>query len=107
MIERAIATAAPVGGASVVAPLAPRRSISHGAQRWLVAAAIAVAILGAVAATRMGTSPSPEQAWRAYCSIYVVGLVGALLAALVGWQMPNTVEDHEAYDEATVTGLLE
>ena len=72
-----------------------------------VAAAIAVAILGAVAATRMGTSPSPEQAWRAYCSIYVVGLVGSLLAALVGWQMPNTVEDHEAYDEATVTGLLE
>jgi DHA2 family multidrug resistance protein len=58
-----------------------------------VAGAVAVALLGAVVAIRLGTDTSPVHAQTAYNAAFVVGAVGIVIALLVASRLPRGLPD--------------
>ena len=69
-----------------------------------VSGALAVALLGAVVATRSGTDPTPAEAQSAFNSAFAVAAVGVLIAFVLAFRLPSrraTVEI-EHLDEVLV-----
>lgn len=60
MIDRALTARTATDGATVT-PLAPRRAMSHGAQRWLVAAAVVALVAVGLGLVWNGTRGSSDQ----------------------------------------------
>ncbi|MGD9704400.1 MAG: DHA2 family efflux MFS transporter permease subunit [Acidimicrobiia bacterium] len=54
-----------------------------------VSGALAVAVLGAVVAARMGGNPTATQAQGAYNSAFLVGAGGVLVALFLAWRLPR------------------
>ena len=72
----------------------PARLVAQGsAVRALVnqtSGALAIAILGAVVSTRMGSDPTPEHAQHAYNAAFVVTAGGILVAGFLAYRLPRS-----------------
>jgi DHA2 family multidrug resistance protein len=58
-----------------------------------VAGAIAVAVLGAIVAIRMGDDPSPAHAQTAFNTAFLTGAVGVVVAWLIAYRLPRGLPD--------------
>jgi len=88
----------------LIAQASAVRSLAHH-----VAAALGVAVLGAVASTRMGDDPSTGQAWSAYSTVYLVGFAATAAAAVLALKLPDRADrlHHEPAEEPAVALLLD
>jgi DHA2 family multidrug resistance protein len=72
-----------------------------------VAGAIAVAVLGAVVAIRIGTDTSSANVQAAYNAVFIVGAVGVAIGWVVAYRLPRGVPDlsEDDFEEAAVLAL--
>jgi len=93
------------GSAAAMAPLMvaglsdlPDRLTSQGAAvRALsgqIASAVAVAVLGAVVSSQMGSDPTTQQSQHAYNSAFTWAAVGVLIALFIAVRLPNSAPTH-------------
>lgn len=54
-----------------------------------ISGALAVAVLTAVVTTRMGASPTPVVAQRAYNTAFLAGALGVAVAMVLAWRLPQ------------------
>jgi EmrB/QacA subfamily drug resistance transporter len=64
-----------------------------------VAGALAVAVFGAVVATRAGAHPSPEHAQAAYNAAFLVASLGAVLALALSAALVDRTVEQDEHDE--------
>ena len=60
-----------------------------------VSGAVAVAVLGAVVESKMGTNPSPEHAQQAYNSAFLFAAIGVGIGLVVASRLPRGTLVHE------------
>ncbi len=70
-----------------------------------VSGSLAVAVLGAVVAIRLGTDLSPANAQSAYNAVFVVGTVGVVIGWLVAFRLPRGVPDLSEDDAEELAAL--
>jgi DHA2 family multidrug resistance protein len=77
----------------------PARLVAQGsAVRSLISqlsGAVAVAVLGAVVVSKMGTDPSPQQAQNAYNLAFAVAAGGAVIALALASRLPSGAAAHD------------
>ena len=76
----------------------PDRLTSQGAAvRSLsgqIASALAVAVLGAVVSSKMGSDPTPQQSQDAYNSAFTWAAAGVLIALFIAVRLPDSAPTH-------------